>query len=274
MAKEKIIIDTDIGSDVDDALAIAYAVKSGLDIALITTVHGDTLRRARIARKLTQLLGVDIPIAAGEPSPLVLKQIYWTGIEGQDFLTDDDLSLPIRTDGVAALTECIDRNRGNVTILSIGPPTNLAKVFQQHPELSSSVNQIYMMGNAICCDNRFHLNYRAHNFKVDPHATDLVFQSGAPITIVTTEVCKQNYFTREDFQQMAKSGEPLLSYLDLAARQWLELSIHPVSYLYDPLVVQHVIDDRCTEKRQYGSVRVTTQSNTDLKRIIEKRLMS
>ena len=60
-----LIIDTDIGTDIDDALALAFALKLGLDLKLITTVHGDTLLRAKIAKKLTQLLGADIPVAAG-----------------------------------------------------------------------------------------------------------------------------------------------------------------------------------------------------------------
>ena len=70
MSAKKLIIDTDIGTDIDDAIALVYAVRSGYDIPLITTVHGNTIRRALIAQKLASLLGADIPIAAGEKKPL------------------------------------------------------------------------------------------------------------------------------------------------------------------------------------------------------------
>ena len=67
---DKLIIDTDIGTDVDDAIALTYAIRSGIDIPLITTVHGNTTIRARIARKLVSLLGKDIPVVAGAEKPL------------------------------------------------------------------------------------------------------------------------------------------------------------------------------------------------------------
>jgi len=72
-----LIIDTDIGGDVDDSIAIYYAVKSGMDIKLISTVHGNTELRAKIAKKLTTLLDVEIPVAAGEEFPIKQRQIWF-----------------------------------------------------------------------------------------------------------------------------------------------------------------------------------------------------
>ncbi len=277
ISKEKIIIDTDIGTDVDDALAIAYAIKSGLNVGLITTAHGDALLRAKIATKFLKLCSdrenhVNIPIIAGEDDPLILKQRFWTGMEGENFIERGE-EYTIGRNAPKAIADYILANKNNVSIVSIAPPTNIAKAFQLHPELAQYVNQIYMMGNAIVCEERYHLNYRAHNFKVDPHATDIIFNSGVPITLVTTEVCKQNHFTRDDFKRLAESGEPLLEYLAMAAEQWLSQSIHPVAYLYDPLVVHHLIDDDCTEKREYGSARVTTKCRVDFKKMLEDVLL-
>ena len=86
MSSKKLIIDTDIGTDIDDALALVYAVRSGYNIPLITTVHGDTVRRAHIAKKLTHLLGADILVAAGEQKPLKQHHLYWYGDEGEGFI--------------------------------------------------------------------------------------------------------------------------------------------------------------------------------------------
>ena len=97
-----LIIDTDIGSDIDDAIAVSYAIRSGMDIKLITTVHGDTAKRAMIARKLSILLGANIPVAAGEEKPIRQGHIYWYGDEGGGFIESENDNA-IRKDGVDAL---------------------------------------------------------------------------------------------------------------------------------------------------------------------------
>ncbi len=274
---DKIIIDTDIGTDVDDALAIAYAIKSGVNVGLITTAHGDAHLRAKIAIKFLGLFATDlqkksIKIVAGEDNPLVLKQRFWTGMEGKNFIKEGE-EYTIDGNAPEAIADYIFKHKNNVSIVSIAPPSNIARALQLYPEIAQYVNHIYMMGNAIVCNDAYHLNYRAHNFKVDPHAVDLIFKSGIPITIVTSDVCKQNHFTEEDFQRLKKSGEPLLEYLGMAGEQWLTQSIHPVAYLYDPLVIHHLVDYTCTEKRVYGSVRVTTKCTIDFKTILKDLLL-
>ncbi len=253
----KIIIDTDIGTDVDDALAIAYAVRTGLDIGLITTVHGDTALRARIAHKLTsKLLKTEIPVAAGERQPVKQNFLYWSGQEGKNFVRGY-MPPSIRHDGVEALIEKVEEHKHDVTVVSIGPLTNIAKALQRHPPLEGYINHIYMMGNVVDCEH-LHLNYRAHNFKADPEAVDIVMESKIPKTIITTDVCKKNWLTKDELEEFRKSSDPVLRYLSSAGRQWMDYSNYDVAYLYDPLVVHHAIDDSITEKKQHGSVAITT----------------
>ena len=268
----KLIIDTDIGTDVDDTLALAYAIKSGMDIPLITTVHGNTISRARIARKVTRLLGVDIPIVAGAEKPLVHPYVFWTGLEGKDFLGVDD-SEPIRTNAVEALAECILQHQNNISIAAIAPMTNLGKLFQQFPDLASYVNHIYIMGNAILCDKTYHLNYRAHNLKIDPHAADIVFGTSIPKTIVTTEVCKQLSLSKDDLERLNKTGEPLFQYIHNSALRWMNFINYDVTYLYDPLVVHHVIDDAVTTKVSYGPIQITVNVNPEFKNTLMQTLL-
>ncbi len=273
---EALIIDTDIGTDVDDAIAVMYAVKLGLNIKRVTTVHGDAYVRARIAKKLVMLLGADIPVAAGESKPLKQKHLYWYGDEGADFV-DATESLDIRLDGVEAIAEAIYANRNNVSIASIGPMTNIARAFQRHPDLPALVSHIYAMGNAIMAPGAFYINYRAHNFKVDPEAVDIVFASPAPITIVTTEVCKKSSLTREDFELIKSGGTPASAsasaYIHAAARAWMEKMEQDCAYLYDPLVVHHFADSAITAKAVYGNVSITTDVNPGFKELLLRTIM-
>lgn len=270
-----VIIDTDIGTDIDDALAIAYGVRSGLDIKLISTVHGDTLTRARIAKKLTQdLLGVNIPIVAGEQKPIKQTYIYWTGLEGKDFLNPVETYTHhnIRTDGVNALAECIETYKHNIDIVSIGPLTNIARLLEQHSGIESKINHLYVMGNALECEHHFHLNYRAHNFKVDPEAVDIVMNTTIPKTIVTTQVCKKIYLTKEELTCWQNTTDPLLKYLSTTAQTWMNFINYDCAYLYDPLVVHHAIDSSITSQKQYEHVSITSDVKPEFKETFLKTL--
>ncbi|MBI1969870.1 nucleoside hydrolase [Candidatus Woesearchaeota archaeon] len=267
-ANEKLIIDTDIGSDVDDALAILYAVKAGMPIALISTSHGDTALRAKIAKKLTLLLGQDIPVAAGEQKPMKQRHVYWDGDEGEG-LVEEEEQFDFRQDGVDAIAETIHANRNNISIASIAPMTNIARAFQKYPELPEMVNALYIMGNALLCGDTYHLNYRAHNFKADPEAADIVLAAAVPKIkiIVTTEVCKKSWLTKEDFERLREQGH-VGAYLYAAAQNWLRKSMYDVAYLYDPLVVHHHVDAEMTTRVKHGTVEITTDVQKHFKQQI------
>lgn len=253
---EKIIIDTDIGSDVDDAIAIAYGVATNLEIILITTVHGDAQLRAKIAKKLTMQLGVDIPTAAGVSKPIKQKYLYLTGREGKDYVNEEE-TLAINENGIDALIETIYTHKNNVSIAALGPLTNIALAIEKDPKIITYVNHIYMMGNALLRQDEYILNYRCHNFKVDPEAVDIVFASAIPKTIITTEIGKRQGLTREQLHLLAESTQPALQYLGKSAKDWLDFIEHEKAYLYDPLVIQHCIDPTLTTKRYYGKDAVT-----------------
>ena len=263
------IIDTDIGSDIDDAIAIAYALKANIDIKLITTVHGPVKKRAQIAKKLTQQLGHDIPVAIGECYPIKQRHIFITGLEGKGYIEDNE-PFDIDNNGIAALIDTIYNNKG-ITIAAIGPLTNIAKAFQQEPNIEQYIGHIYVMGNAIITPYTFHLNYRAHNLKADPEAADIVFNTEIPKTIVTTEVCKKNYLTKEDINQF--KGNPALDYIRKDAAEWMNFIKYDVAYLYDPLVIHHYIDDTITQKVEYNNTKITTDVRPTLSEYILETIL-
>jgi len=244
----KLIFDTDIGTDTDDAFALVYAIRSGIEIPLITTVHGDTKLRGRVAKKLTELLGVDIPIRAGEEKAIKQPFKYWYGDEGHGFLNGENYD--VKDNAVDAIAETIYSNRNNIAIASLAPLTNIAKAFQRYPDLPNYVNRIYLMGNAIMRENEYFINYRAHNFKVDPEAVDIVIATAIPKTIVTTEIARRNSITYDDIDKIEKTGKVGKSLAD-AARFWMKKVNYTVSHMYDPLTVAHHLDMDLTERKDY-----------------------
>ena len=123
MAGRPIILDTDVGTDVDDALAIAQAARSpDLDLRAVTTVYGDVHLRARLARKLLDLLGCPgVPVAAGLARPLTPgKEPYWGGWEGEGLLLPEDDSLPLDPrDGVGLILDELAAAPEPLTLVAI-----------------------------------------------------------------------------------------------------------------------------------------------------------
>lgn len=97
-----LVLDTDIGADVDDALALAYALRHpGLDLRAVTIVSGDPVLRARIAGKLLALAGrTNVPVAAGLPCPAPTGRSPWMGHEGKGQLEDGDFAGQVDQDAV------------------------------------------------------------------------------------------------------------------------------------------------------------------------------
>ncbi len=265
---KNVIIDTDIGSDVDDAIALVYAIKAGMDIKLITTVHGVVEQRAKIAKKITLMLGKNIPVAYGEAKPLKQKTIYNTGFEGKEFV--DNGNFDIMNNAVDFFAETVYAHKHDITVAAIGALTNVAKAFKKYPDLPQYINHLYIMGGAKIKGERVKPDYTSHNFKVDPEAADIVLAADMPITIVTKQVSKKNYFTREQFNTLSKNGDPVMQYLRHAAKQWLDFSGKKVAYLYDPLTLFHVIDEGITTKEKIGNFSITT----DVDKIFKQRLIS
>jgi len=230
-----LIIDTDIGTDTDDAFAITYAARAGLEVKLISTVHGDSKVRAKIASKLTRLLGSKIPVAAGEDKPIKQKHLYWYGDEGSDFLERGE-SYDFSRNGVERIVEVISENPHEITIAAIGPLTNIARAFDGNPGLAELVREVFVMGGVTTYKDKCFANFRAHNFKVDPEAVDIVLNSNVKKTIVPTELCKRFSLSQGEIESM-KGGNEADNYLSNAAKLWLAKLDYDSQYLYDPLTV-------------------------------------
>jgi len=244
--KKKIIIDTDIGSDVDDAIALVLALKSPeLKVEGITTVYGDSMLRAQIVLKLLELMDIDnIPVAAGIDKPLLReREIWWTGHEGKGILTDEDKNLkPIDKHAVDFLIEKIMENPGEITLVTIGPLTNIAAAIIKEPKIIENVKEIVMMGGvARIFDNAPEIRYIEHNIHCDSEAALVVFNSNIPITMVGLDVTLKVPINRTHLQRIKNVGTNLTDTLVRLIEIWWGFLKSDSSCMHDPLALSYCI---------------------------------
>ena len=142
MKKMPIILDTDIGGDIDDVLALAYLLNSPeADLLALTTVNTDPSMRARIAAKVLRAYGrPDIPVAPGLTNQFDGSATRCKDINAAVVVTLDD-AVPTG-DGVELITKTIRAHPGEVTVVGIGPWSNIATAFKKDPDLAKMTRQI------------------------------------------------------------------------------------------------------------------------------------
>ena len=245
MTPQKIIIDTDPGDDVDDVLALAFALlRPELSVEAITTVTSDSSQRARIVAKLLQIMNrTDVPFAPGMNLPLRAmnrEQIeHLTGPRGGYngnhcgwVKADDELPAP-RADAIELMAQTIEAHAGEIAICCIAPPTNIAVMLRRYPELAPKIKWIAMMGGEL------ELNRREHNLSWDTVASDIVISSGVPLFLGTWSVTRQFVLTVEDCARIknldAALGDALSECIEL---WWPYKASKPSPVMYDvaPLI--------------------------------------
>jgi purine nucleosidase len=244
---ERIILDTDIGDDIDDAFALALVVKSPeLALAGVTTVFRNAGRRARLSLKLLETLGIsDVPVLAGCDMPLVEKlpvqdRDEWDAQGGfipcQYEPALDDIALPSREHAVDFIIRTVNAAPGAIVLVTIGPLTNVALALRKAPEIAPRVKSITMMGG-----------WRAENapewnIMCDPEAARIVFTSGIPVTMVGLDVTLQCQLTLQEVERLRGAGSQGLGLLYTLTQKWLASSRAPNPILHDPLAVATLID--------------------------------
>ncbi|MFI9815690.1 nucleoside hydrolase [Saccharothrix variisporea] len=209
-----LIIDTDPG--VDDALALAVAVASPeVDLLGVTTVFGNVGldKTTRNALRLMTLLGRDdIPVAVGAERPLVHPQPHVSRAHGADGLSGFADTLPEPTaepdprDAVTLMKDLLEASPEPVTIVPIGPLTNIALLLAAHPRLKERIARLVVMGGGIRGGN---ITAAAEfNLWCDPEAARRVLvEEQVPTTLVTMDLTKRCAVSSEWLQEVGKSSE-------------------------------------------------------------------
>ena len=228
MDRIKIIIDTDIGDDADDALAICLALKSEeLEVMGITTVFRNTAARAQIAVRLLQLMGrTGHPLVAEADVETVPIQLL-AGMEELEYRKD--------MDGVEYLRRSLAASQGDITLVTIGPLTNVGVLLCKHPEVKGKIKEIVMMGGA------YYMHYNEWNILCDPEAAHIVYSSGVPIRAIGLDVttrCQVNDQLVTLFRNSKKPEVELLA--DLLTCYYENRGRH--TFLHDPMAVFAVYD--------------------------------
>jgi inosine-uridine nucleoside N-ribohydrolase len=203
--RHRIILDTDpamgenMGLDIDDDLAIIFLLNSPeIEIAGITTTYGNS-SNSRTYRDAKRLLA-----RAGRPDIPVFKGAGWTSRD-----------LGRETDSSRFIAETIREQPGELTMVTIGPLTNLATAMEQSPGLLSDVKELVMMGGRLK-DGRTELNFSAH-----PCATASVLADSCPTFIVTMDLCFQVLFTEQHLAMLKSKPDLVLAPWMGAIRRWL-----------------------------------------------------
>ena len=206
--KKKIIIDTDIG--IDDAMALLLALKSPeLDLVGVTTVFGNVnCNQASInALKLLELADrSDIPVAKGSDVPLIIKpHIHGTHVHGEDGLGNSNFSKPkekiLEMSAVQFIIKMILENPGEITLVPIGPLTNIALAIKLEPKIINLVKEVVMMGGAATVGGNATPVAEA-NIWQDPHAASIVFNAGLPLTMLGLDVTTKVVQTEDDLNDI------------------------------------------------------------------------
>ena len=176
----KLLIDTDIGDDIDDALALTWALKLNLDIVGITTVYRDAVKRAKIVKRILELGGrADIPVRIGESEP-----INPDTIKIGKFNYEAEYNGCLEANGVEYIAECAEKYGEELTILALGPQTNLAKAYLDYPEAMKKAGRVVIMGGAFFCHSD------EWNIAGDPTAAKIVMQSGENLMYVNWDLTR------------------------------------------------------------------------------------
>src|SRR6202171_2765631 len=209
----RVIIDTDPG--VDDALALLLAMRSPeLKIEGITAVAGNVPLELTLpnALRMVEIAGrTDIPVAAGAKAPLVRRLVTAAYAHGENGLGGAVFPAPkikpIPEPAAQFIRQLVRKYPSEVTLITIGPLTNVATALNSDPELAAMVRSLVMMGGSLSGGNI--TTAAEFNVYVDPEAARIVFQSGIPITMVGLDVTRKTSLTEDHVRLLEAAQNPV-----------------------------------------------------------------
>lgn len=248
----RVIIDTDIGGDPDDALALALAAASPeIIIEGITTVYDDVCYHARRVAKVLELAGAPRhPIYNGASRTLLRnRKPPWSRVadasedEGEQDALDGGPQPVNAGRAVDYIIRTIMDHPGEITLICIGPLTNIAAAIIVEPLVIEYVKEIVIMGGVVRLGaDGADMPLTEHNVTCDPEAASIVFGSGAPILMIGLDVTRKATIGHRECEQLVASGQPLNIALADVIGRWLYRIGESSTAMHDPLTIASVID--------------------------------
>ena len=259
MLYKKVIIDTDIGDDIDDAFALALLSRfENANLIGVTTVFRNTANRAQQATHLLKVLNKEVPVFAGERLPekepihLFAKD---TNEQPENQRTcqwsEEYAGYPVNNGAVDFIVESAKKYGEDLVIIPVGPLTNIARAIEKAPEIMKKVGKIVQMGG-------WFTNYVPEwNILCDPEAAHTVWSFGIPVYAVGLDVtlqCALDQTLLNDFRTSTLEHNKLIvSWLD----KWFDYFNFEKSVMHDPLAVASCFEDICTFEKKYVKVNLT-----------------
>lgn len=231
-----VVLDTDIGSDVDDILALALLANSPeIDLVGVTAVYGDTLLRARMVRHVLDRLGLShVPVGIGARETMSGRPVWWAGHEGASIPDLNQVPVDDMSSAQELLLRAAAEHRGDLHLIAIGPLTNIAEAILAEPAFAPAIDHFTIMGGAFWMPNP------EHNIRCDPEAADIVARSGIPMTFCGLDVTLRAML-REDDMPRIRAAEPMGPLLEAEIRRWWTFRHATENHLHDPLAVLSLI---------------------------------
>lgn len=237
--KTKIIIDTDIGDDIDDALAVMLArATEKLEVVGITTTFRNAGKRAQIASRLVRELQWDVPVRKGLSHPLLPNdEEVFLPPQFSDSMAAEAVSEQSATEFIA---ETVKKYPGEIVLVPIGPLTNIADVLEKHPEIRLMIKRIVLMGGTS--------DFRDSewNIQCDPEAARVVLSSGVPVYCVGLNCTLKCVMYREDVRRLTKGTSSLCRTVSGMLARWNDYYSTETPVLHDPLAVACVTENFVT----------------------------
>jgi len=258
----RIILDTDLGTDVDDAMALSQLLGlSDVDLIGVTTVYGDVVLRARLARRIIGLSGQDVPVYAGRGETLSGREVWWAGHEGA--LYDDLETERIEDeDAVDFLVRSVIAQPGKIDVMAIGPLTNIAAAIRADDRFAGAVRHLWVMGGAFVGDEP------EHNLRSDSAAAEIVFAAGIPTTVTGLEITRLVEIRKDQVDRMGDAGD-LGGLLAAEIEQWWRFWNEEWNVPHDPVTVLTLVEPELFTYSDTGTVRVERTGDGEGRTVFE-----
>jgi purine nucleosidase len=255
---KKILLDTDIGSDIDDAICLAYLLaQPECELLGITTVSGEPVKRAMIADALCKAAQKKVPIFPGAENPLLIAQKQPVALQARALERWEHDTTFAQGEAVEFLRATIRKHPGEITLLSIGPLTNIALLFSVDPEIPGLLKELVLMCG-VFTNRMAGVGPIEWNARCDPHATAIVYGSGVKLhRSVGLDVTFKVTMSIDEMKNSFKADilKPVMDF----SKVWAETADRLV--FHDPLAGVTIFDpDVC--KFEKGNAEVELESKT------------
>ncbi len=263
-----VILDTDIGGDIDDTWALVTLLKSpGLRPLLIVGDHGKARYRAKLIAKILEVAGrTDIPVGIGcDPQEGEGRQAEWV----KDYRLEDYPGT-VHRDGVGAIIQTVLGSAEPVTVIAIGPADNLGKALRREPRIATKARFVGMHGSIYKGYGGKDRPDAEYNVRAAPHALQVVFAAPWPVTITPLDTCGLVRLRGEKFAKVRDAADPLLRALMENYRIWARKKtlgeLTASSTLYDTVAIYLAETDARLCKMETLPLRVTDRGMTVIDR--------